>query len=114
MSKLRKTENGSGLPLVSGGTAYFAIYNAVRNQAGLIAGQLSDGHGGYCAIGSYWRCAPRTSLRPEWVDDVAAVNDCIAGSPSKRKREVLRWLRWRLTQLNFPGFTETSLKFRRR
>ena len=81
--------------------ALLATYHAVKHQDGLIAGALHK-HGAHCAVGSYWHEHPTTALPQGFVDEVALVNDSIQGTPKYRRREMLRWLRWKLTQAGVP------------
>lgn len=92
-----------------GATAYLMIYNAVREQDGLIHGRLHDG-GWSCAIGSYFDVNPKTALDYHLIDEVAAVNDSMPHATLKQRKEVVsRWLRWKLTQLGMPGFRTFTL-----
>lgn len=90
-------------PCPRGVTAYVAIYNSVRGEAGLIHGRLRDGRGGHCAIGAFFDSVDRgTALPTSLVDEVATVNDsCRYFTPKQRRTEVLRWLRWKLEQLGY-------------
>lgn len=92
-------------PCLHGGTAYFAIYNAVKAQTGLIHGKLDGPYGEHCAIGSYFALPKHVCLPTALIDEVAAVNDSMPNLSAKlRKREVLRWLRWKLAEIKMPGF----------
>lgn len=104
MSKLRPelSQNNGRYPCMSNGTAYLMILSAVEQRPGLVHGRLQD-HGEYCAIGSYFNINDRTSLPWPLIDEVAAVNDSVPHkSERQRKLHVLRWLRWKCTQLGLP------------
>jgi hypothetical protein len=93
------------------GTAYLMIFTAVQQQQGLIHGRLRDSTGASCAIGSYFNMNHQTSLPNALIDEVAAVNDSVPQySRAKRRHHVLRWLRWKLAQLNMPGYRNTPKK----
>jgi hypothetical protein len=112
MSKLRPEvrDNNGEFPVMSNGTAYFMIEQAVRAQQGLIAGRLHEGRA-HCAIGSYWAVNPKTALPSTLIDEVAAVNDSMPfATPRQRKIHVLRWLRWKLSTLGFPTAKRPSRK----
>lgn len=106
MSKLR-TEVGiadEGQYIPRDGTAYLMIYNAVKTKRELIHGHL-HAHGESCAIGSFWDINPKCGLPSALIDEVAAVNDSLPNATAKQRRlHVLRWLRWRLSQVGMPGF----------
>lgn len=104
MSQLRPTlRSGSTKPCIKNGTAYLLIYRAVKDAPALIHGQLHDGFGHHCAIGSYFERHDATSLPSELIDEVAAVNDSVPGqTPKQRRLTVLKWLKWRLGQLGMP------------
>jgi hypothetical protein len=88
-----------------GGTAYLLIYQAVREQPGLIHGKLKA-DGAYCAVGSYFHDHEGTALPSDLIDEVALVNDSMpTATPAARKRWVQQWLRWKLSTLGMPGFT---------
>lgn len=109
MSNLRPETRTTTDPAIRGGTAYFAIYNAVKAQNGLIAGKLHD-NGAYCAIGSYFAQPKHMALPMDLIDEVAAVNDSMQDvTRLARKRGVLRWLRWKLGELGFEGFKKAKL-----
>jgi hypothetical protein len=106
MSVIRPELNGAvyrGEPCPTGGTAYMMIYNAVKAQDGLIAGQLHS-HGAHCAIGSFFDRAPKYALPTSLIDEVAGVNDSFSGTKKHRRAMMLRWLRWKLGTLGMPGF----------
>lgn len=108
-SNLRPETCTTTSPALRGGTAYFAIYNAVKAQPGLIAGKLDGPYGEHCAIGSYFALDKHLALPSDLIDEVAAVNDSMRNeTPLARKRGVLRWLRWKLSGLNFPGFEKAK------
>jgi hypothetical protein len=103
MSRLRPTlcKGAKDDPCLYNGTAYYAIFNAVRDRHGLIHGKLED-HGEYCAIGSFFHNCKGTSLPTDIVDEVAAVNDSMPHATAKqRQQRVLQWLRWKLRSLGF-------------
>lgn len=92
------------------GTAYLMILNSIKCQNGLIHGKLHN-HGEHCAIGSYFHLHNNTALPESLIDEVAAVNDSLPNaSPKIRKREVMRWLKWKLDQLGFPGMKPANRK----
>jgi hypothetical protein len=95
MSLLRPTlvKSEGTTPCPHGLVAYIAIYNSVKEQkAGLLHGKLEDGHGRYCAIGSYFRIKNR-ALPTDLLDEVAMVNDsCPLSSAKQRKNIVLKFL----------------------
>jgi len=104
MSRLRPTlcKGAKDDPCLYNGTAYYAIFNAVRDQHGLIHGKLEDGSGHYCAIGSFFHNVKGTTLPTDIVDEVAAVNDSMPHATAKqRQQRVLQWLRWKLRSLGF-------------
>lgn len=109
MSKLRpECGNASpDAPCPRGVTAYVAIYNSVKGEAGLIHGRLRDGHGGHCAIGAFFDSVDKgTALPSPLIDEVATVNDsCRSFTPKQRRTAVLQWLRWKLEQHGYlmPG-----------
>jgi hypothetical protein len=81
------------------------IYNAVRNQKGLIHGKFDNSIGEHCAIGSYFSLRTNLSLNEQLIDEVAAVNDSIPrATKGQRKFHVLRWLKWKLAEYGFEGF----------
>lgn len=89
---------------LSGGGAYYAIHAAVESQDGLIHGQLHD-RDQHCAIGSYFKDHPNAALPTDFIDEVAGINDAVPWmTPRARKMFVLRWLKWKLTQIGMPGF----------
>ena len=91
-----------------GGTAYLMIYNAVKTKDRLITGRL-HAHGESCAVGSFYDVNPRCGLPTALVDEVAAVNDSVKNVTDRQRRlVVLRWLRWKLTQVGMPGFTKAA------
>lgn len=107
MSRLRpETRNADARePCLYDGAAYFAIYNAVREQDGLIHGRLNNAAGEHCAIGSYFALKKHVCLPQNIIDEVAAVNDSMPqASTIYRKRQVVRWLKWKLGTLGMPGF----------
>lgn len=92
-------------PCLSGGSAYLAIYNAVRGQEGLISGRLHNSVGEHCAIGSYFSLPKHVCLPMNLIDEVAAVNDSMPSFSKKQRRTMmLRWLRWKLGTIGMPGF----------
>jgi hypothetical protein len=105
MSRLRpELATTAKPPTATNGTAYYVVLGAVEGQDGLIHGRLHE-RGQHCAIGSYFADHPNAVLREDFIDEVAAVNDSVPyATPKQRKKFVLRWLRWRLTQLGFPNF----------
>lgn len=107
MSKLRPEtcDAKPGTYAPRNGTAYLMIYNAVKEQPGLLYGKLDGRHGEHCAIGSYFQQNPRTALAHDLIDEVAAVNDSLPNATAKqRKANVMRWLKWKLGQAGMPGF----------
>ena len=105
MSQLRPECRSTTSPVtVDDGTAYYCILGAVEEEAGLIHGKLHS-RAGHCAVGSYFARQPRAVLCTRLVDEVAAVNDSVPhATEAQRKRFVTRWLRWKLTQMRFPGY----------
>jgi hypothetical protein len=104
MTKLRPELSISTEPCMTNGTAYLMILSAVKDQPGLLHGTLHK-FGEHCAIGSYFEVNRRTSLPEELIDEVAAVNDSVPHMTNRqRKLHVVRWLRWKLTQLVMAGF----------
>lgn len=100
MKTLRPEVRSTNDPAISGGSAYFAIYNAVKAQPGLIHGRLDNEYGAHCAIGSYFALPKHMALPTSLIEEVAAINDSLPNaSAATRKREVLRWLRWKLDKL---------------
>lgn len=92
-------------PAPKGATAYLMIYNAVKEQDGLIYGRLNNARGEHCAIGSYFAQPRHCPLETRLIDEVAAVNDSMLNAtPKQRKTMVLRWLRWKLGEAKMPGF----------
>lgn len=106
MSKLRPSlGNGEGMPCMRNGTAYLMVYTAVQARHGLVHGKLQD-HGEYCAIGSYFATNARTALPTDLIDEVAAINDSVPHLTERQRRlHVMKWLRWKLSTLNMPGFS---------
>ena len=89
-------------PVLTNGTAYFAILNAVQAQDGLTHGRL-HWRGKHCAIGSFFTVSKAT-LPWSIVDEVAAVNDSMPTLTSRqRKLRMVQWLRWKLKQIGMPG-----------
>lgn len=110
-SNLRPETKSTNDPALFGGTAYFAILNAVKAQPGLIAGKLNGPCGEHCAIGSYFALKKHMALPMTLIDEVAAVNDSMPNvTPIARKRAVMRWLKWKLGTLGFPGFQNSLAK----
>lgn len=106
MSKLRPTlvTADPDKPCARNGTAYFMILNAVEEQRGLIHGELQR-QGAYCAIGSYFHVNHHMCLPDTLIDEVAAVNDSMPTlTPVQRRDKMIRWLKWRLADLGFPGY----------
>lgn len=110
MSALRPTlGQGSDFPVVTNGTAYLMIYNAVKTQPGLLHGKLKSGTGDYCAIGSFFKVNTKVALYESLVDEVAAFNDSMPNfSKRARQRAVLKWLRWKLAAVDMPGFKKKA------
>lgn len=109
MSVLRPTliKSEKGDPVVSNGTAYLMILNAVEARTKLVHGKISD-HGEYCAIGSFFN-TNRVCLPTTLVDEVAAVNDSMPHvSEQTRRLRMMRWLRWKLKQLGMPGYEKAN------
>ena len=70
-----------------------------------------DAYGEHCAIGSYFALDKHVALPMDLIDEVAAINDSMPTLTEKqRKREMLRWLRWKLTALGMTGFHTGPLK----
>lgn len=108
MSLLRDTQKSSD-PAICGASAYLMVYNAVRQQIGLIHGRLHNSRGEHCAIGSFWSINGPRSLHDSFIDEIAAINDSAPRMTRKqRKRMVLQWLRWRLKELGVPGFERSK------
>lgn len=103
MSKMRPELTGTGnRPAPTNGTAYYVIYNAVQAQPGLIHGKLHEGRE-HCAIGSYFAQPNSAPLYETMIDEVATVNDSVPyATKAERRAVVLRWLKWKLQQCNFP------------
>jgi hypothetical protein len=111
MSTLRPTLYTTNEPALYDGTAYLAIYNAVKEQPGLLHGKLKNGKGDYCAIGSYFALPSHMALPNTLIDEVAAINDSAPRlTPRQRKRMVLRWLRWKLAEAGMPGYRAAKQK----
>ena len=103
MSSLRPTLVNSKRddPMLTGGTAYYAILGAVKGRSGLVHGALRK-NGDVCAIGSYFETVGHVALPSEIVDEVAAVNDSVPHMTMRqRKLYVARWLRWKIKTLGF-------------
>ena len=99
-------------PCMTNGTAYLMIYRAVLAQPGLVHGRL-HAHGEHCAIGSYFNINQHTALPATLIDEVAAVNDSVPNMSNRQRRlHVSRWLRWKLTQLGMPGFSQKTAQSR--
>lgn len=111
MSRLRQVSKADpNDPVLRNGTAYYAIYNAVLEQKGLIHGRLDGAHGEHCAIGSLWAATP-VALPSDLIDEVAAVNDSMPkATPRQRKARVATWLRWKLGQLGLGPITSAPRK----
>lgn len=107
MSRLRpELVNGHGSFTPSNGTAYLMVFNAVKSRKELVHGRLHKG-GQSCAIGSFFDVNSKCALPSGFIDEVAAVNDSVPkATPKQRRVVVMRWLRWKLAQLQMPGFTE--------
>lgn len=112
MSHLRPQLATTNKPVtVSNGSAYYAVYLAVKNEPELIHGKLHDTTGHYCAIGCYFHNAPNSVLCESFIDEVAAINDSMPHfTPRQRRLAVLRWLRWKLGEYHFPGFNQYASK----
>ncbi len=111
MSRLRPETRAADPkePCLKNGSAYFAIYNAVREQRGLIHGHLDNVLGEHCAIGSYFALPKHVCLPMDLIDEVAAVNDSMPTvSKPRRRLQMLRWLRWKLGTLGMPGFVAAT------
>lgn len=100
-----------GSPCLRGGSAYLAVYNAVKAAPGLLHGEL-DGRtadGEHCAIGWYFALPSHISLPTDFIDEVATMNDSVpAATPRQRRMMMLRWLRWKLAELKMPGFSAAA------
>lgn len=67
--------------------------------------------GEYCAIGSYFHINSNTALPADLVDEIAAVNDSMPTlTPAVRRDRMIRWLKWRLAALGFPGYHRRGKK----
>jgi hypothetical protein len=81
------------------------VLKAVENAHGLIHGKLDNEKGEHCAIGNYFDVNPEAAMPVNIIDEIAAVNDSVPHyTKRQRKLHVVKWLRWRLAQLNMPGF----------
>jgi len=82
-------------------TALWLIRDSVQKRAGLLYGQLRNGHGEYCAIGAFWEDHPGVTLHTALIDEVAAVNDSVGprALPGTRWRKVNSWLRFKIKSL---------------
>lgn len=113
MSVLRPTlgkGNPFNKPCMTDGTAYLMILSAVKSQGGLVHGKLTDDHGAYCAIGSYFEINKGTALPQSIVDEVAAVNDSVPHFTAKqRKGYVAKWLRWKLGRIGLGPHIDNPL-----
>ncbi len=109
-SRLRpETQSAPGSFAPKGATAYYAIYGAVQAEAGLIHGRLDNDDGEHCAVGAYFDHT-KQALGTDIIDEVATVNDSVPTfTPKQRKAFVVKWLRWRLTQLGMTGFRTRTL-----
>lgn len=113
MSKLRPTLPTTNRPVTfDNGSAYYAVYQAVKGEKGLIHGRLdSPNEQEHCAIGCLFHNIPQACLHESFIDKVAAVNDSMpAFTPRQRRLAVLRWLRWKLGGYKFPGFGQYTSK----
>lgn len=101
MSKLRPECSNTNGPALPDDTALFLIRDSVAKRRCLIHGRLNDGHGGHCAIGTFWEDNPRAALHSALIDEVAAVNDSIppTATPKERWKHVMSWLRWKIRVL---------------
>lgn len=98
-------------PCLYDGSAYFAIFNAVREQRGLIHGRLHNASGEHCAIGSYFAIEKHVCLPADLIEEVAAVNDSMPHATTRQRRlQMLRWLRWKLGMLGMPGFVAAGTR----
>lgn len=99
MSKYRNTKPSDNAAPDYPDSIYM-IRDAVRRRDELIAGRLSDGHGGACAVGSFWDDNPTIALDEKVIDEVARYNDSVkTSSPRVRRAKVLQWLNWKLQVL---------------
>ena len=104
-SKLRDTKKAApGKYFPDRRSAMLAVHYAVEaHPEGLCHGALHD-DGLSCAIGTYWD-EHDTALDGDFIDEVAFVNDCVPHyTPKQRRQFMLRWLKWKLTQMGVPGF----------
>lgn len=101
MSKLRPETRESIWEALPYDTALFLIRDSIAKRKELIYGRLRDGHGGHCAIGSFWADNPGITLNSSLVDEVAAVNDSVpaTASPRERWKKVNSWLRFKIASL---------------
>src|SRR5258708_35983275 len=101
MSKLRPETTDSIYPAIADETALFLIRDSVSRRRALIYGRLHDGHGGHCAIGSFWSDNPQVVLNSALVDEVAAVNDSVPSTATAQERwkKDNSWLRWKIRVL---------------
>jgi hypothetical protein len=100
-SRLRKETSSSTGTALPDDTALFLIRESVAKRRGLIHGRLQDGEGHYCAIGAFWQDNPGVTLHTALIDEVAAVNDSIPPSATRRERwkKVNEWLRFKVASL---------------
>ncbi len=85
-----------GLPCLTQEQTYFRVLQAVSRRRALIHGELRDGHGGACAIGSYFE-ESGVALPTNTIDEIAAYNDSFPNlSRVERWRKVMAWLRYKV------------------
>lgn len=101
MSKLRSELRDATGDAIPDDTALFLIADSVNRRRYLIHGRLGDGHGNYCAIGSFFQDNPKAILHSALIDEVAVVNDAVppSATPQERWKKVRSWLRWKLKVL---------------
>lgn len=103
-SKIRpELVNGDGSKTeLRGGTAYLTVYEAVKQQKGLIHGRLDNSEGEHCALGSFFDINRNATVSWDLVNEIATVNDSVPHmTRAARKRHVTRWLRWKLYSCGF-------------
>lgn len=83
------------------------LYKSVARRRSLIKGKLKDGNGHFCAIGCLGDDCDNDRVRPlvaepDFVDEVAAVNDKLSDrvSPKRRWQYVMKWLREEIAKLD--------------
>lgn len=99
MSKLRPEcgNNEDNKPCLSENLTLRAVYNAVKKRRILGYGKLRSSQG-LCAMGCFWDDNPKFAAPSSVVEMVAAVNDSVPPTATRRerRRHVLRWLEHKL------------------